>query len=331
MLPIEFVGLFLILNEVPEDFENIPFLEKIMNYPEIIDIRQSPEWLLYLEFLGWKKFTTSLGINGALKVSNLGRVIKVQRPKNITSQDIAQIEEIAQKRRISFIKIEPSLTQNLQILESAGYFPNGSPLCPPSTIFIDLTKTSQELWEDLSQSCKYSIKRAQREGAKVDFFISPSEENIAKFYKIHSATGKQKGFYVQSLADIQKKVDLFKEKAILATVSSSSGEVTGANLYLGFGETVWYMHGGTTTQGRKSKNGYELYWQSILYLKSLGYRWLDLEGVDDGRYPVFTKNWGGLSHFKEKFGGIRAEFPAPYVKLLSPWLKFLFKISPFQI
>lgn len=302
-----------------------------MNYHEITDIRQSSEWLSYLEFLGWERITTSLGANGALKISSLGRVMKVQRPKGITSQDIAEIEEIAQRRKISFIKIEPSLTQDLQVLEQAEYLPNGSPLCPPTTIFIDLTKTSQELWKDLSQSCKYSIKRAQREGAKVEFFTFPSKERVEDFYKIHSSTGKQKGFYVQSLEDIQKKVDLFKEKAILATVSNSSGEITGANLYLGFGEAIWYMHGGTTVQGRKSKNGYELYWQSILYLKSLGYSWLDLEGVDDSRYPIFTKNWGGLSHFKEKFGGIRAEFPAPYVKLLSPWLKLLFKISPFQI
>jgi len=298
---------------------------------DLTDIRQSPEWLSYLEFLGWEKIETPNGVRAALMDNKFGKAIKVQRPQRVIPQDLEEIEKVAIARKISMVKIEPSLYQDLKILEEAGYIPQGSPLSPPATIFIDLTLKPEDLWSQLSDSCKYSVRRAQRKGAKTEFFVNPSRDKVAEFYKIHASTGKQKGFYIQGEDDIQKKVELFGDKSILGTVSSEDGVVTGANLYLGFGKGVWYIHGGTTEEGRKTKNGYELYWQSFLYFKTLGYEWLDLEGVDDKRFPTFTKNWGGLSHFKERFGGIRVEFPSPYVKLFNPWLKRLSKYVNLQI
>ncbi len=298
-------------------------------YP--LDIRQSDEWAQYLEFLGWVPLKTSLGANAAMMTSKFGNVIKVQRPVRLVEGDLNELEAIAVENKVALVKIEPSLSQDLQVLTAKGYESNGSPLSPPTTIFINLGKTAEELWEDLSGSCKYSIKRAQREGVKVKFFDNPNNDLVQQFYEIHSSTGRQKKFYIQGYDDVQKKVDLYGDKAILGLSYSADGAITGGNLYLGFGEGVWYMHGGTTVDGRKTKNGYELYWQSILYLKSKGYAWFDLEGVDDKRYPAFTKNWGGLSHFKERFGGVRVEFPRTYVKIYKPLLKKLSRYFSFQI
>jgi lipid II:glycine glycyltransferase (peptidoglycan interpeptide bridge formation enzyme) len=268
--------------------------------------------------------------------SRLGNVVKVQRPKDLVKQDLEEIEQKALENKAALVKIEPDIEQDLRILEEEGYITNVSPLCPPSTIFIDLKKSEGSLYEDLSGSCKYSIRRAQREGARVEFFKNPSLEVLDKFYKIHKSTGKQKNFYIQGFDDIKRKIEVFGDQAILAMVSSSLEKdqdpvVTGANLYLGFRDGVWYMHGGTTEEGRKTKNGYELYWKSILYLKEVGYEWLDFEGVDDKRFPRFTSGWGGLSHFKEKFGGQRVEFPVPYVKFYKPLLKKLSKIMELPV
>jgi len=293
-----------------------------MKFP--LDLRQSDNWADYLRFLGWNVLTTSSGVNFATMQSKFGNVVKVQRPTKLLEEDLEEIEEIALDLKAALIKVEPSLGQDLGVLRNGGYVRNKSPLCPSATIFIDLTKSEDVLEKALSRSCRYSIRRARREGVGVEFYRKPSGEVLEKFYELHKSTGKQKSFYIQSFKDISKKVEVFGDNAILGVVSSDGG-ATGANLYLGFGEGVWYIHGGTTPEGRKNKNGYELYWQSILYLKSLGFKWLDLEGVDDKRFPNFTRNWGGLSHFKEKFGGVRVEFPPPYVKLLNPWLKRISK------
>ncbi|MBD3365984.1 peptidoglycan bridge formation glycyltransferase FemA/FemB family protein [candidate division WWE3 bacterium] len=298
--------------------------------PYPLDLRQSKEWGQYLEFLGWQIFTTSNGVRYAVMQDRLGNVVKVQRPRGVTPVDLQEIEEKAQELGSALIKVEPDLSQDLEVFKKEGYVKNMSPLCPPSTLFIDLRKSEKELYADLSGSCKYSIRRAYREGAQVEFFVNPKGEILEKFFKIHKSTGKQKSFYTQGFDDISKKVEVFGDQAVLGVVSSPLEEggdpvATGANLYLGFGKGVWYMHGGTTEEGRNTRNGYVLYWELILHLKKLGYEWLDFEGVDDKRFPSFTRNWGGLSHFKEKFGGGRVEFPAPRVKYLKPILKKLSK------
>jgi len=68
-------------------------------------------------------------------------------------------------------------------------------------------------------------------------------------------------------------------------------------------------------------------WESILYFKKIAYKYIDLEGVDDERFPSFTKNWGGFTHFKEKFGGTILKLPPPYIKYYSPILKFFTKFQ----
>jgi len=295
-----------------------------------LDLRQSDAWGEYLKFLGWNIFSTSAGVNFATMQSKFGNVVKVQRPAKLLEEDLKEIEKKALEINSALIKVEPSLKQDLDVLRNHGYIKNKSPLCPSATLFIDLTKSEDTLEKSLSRSCKYSIRRARREGVEIEFHRKPSGEILESFYKIHKSTGRQKKFYIQSFDDVSKKVEVFGDNAILG-VAFSDGTITGANLFLGFGEAAWYIHGGTTPEGRKNKNGYELCWKSILYLKGLGFKWLDLEGVDDKRFPNFTRNWGGLSHFKEKFGGIRVEFPSPYVKLINPWLKRLSKFIDLPI
>ena len=127
--------------------------------------------------------------------------------------------------------------------------------------------------------------------------------------------------------DIKKRVDIFGDRSFLVLCFNKANEIVGGKLFLGYGETVWYIFGGTSSDARKkSKAGYELMWKSILYFKELGFDYLDLEGIYDPRFPKFLNSWGGFSHFKERFGGIKVEFPVPYVKYLNPMLKIISKL-----
>ena len=118
----------------------------------------------------------------------------------------------------------------------------------------------------------------------------------------------------------------------MVCVYDKEGKLVGAKYYLGYKENVWYIFGGTSDQGRvKSKAGYELMWQSILYLKNEGYKILDLDGIFDERFPTYLDWWGGFSHFKERFGGQVIQFPVPYVKYLHPLMKLMSKFTPFNV
>src|SRR3972149_6129899 len=244
---------------------------------KVVDLRQSPGWEGFLEFLGWKVFRTkNAEIAVAVRKSPFGSVSKVQRPKNVNSTDLAEIEEICKKERVMFTKLEPSLEQDLKVLEDFGYIRSNYPLTPPSTIFIDLRQNEEKLWENLSRSAKYSINRARREAVKIETYQKPSEKVLEEFCRVAKEAAKFKGFIAPSLSDLKTKVKLFGDKSYVIFAKDASGNVTGANFYLGFDDCVWFLHGGTSSTGRKGKWGYELFWQRFLYFKGLGYKLLDL-------------------------------------------------------
>ncbi len=294
---------------------------------EIASIRQSKAWESYLKFLGWDMVTAKSGIKIAIMKTIFGTVSKVQRPKVFNAEELDEIEKICGERKCMFVKVEPGFGQDETILIDRGYRVSKFPLSPPSTMFIDLRKSEQELWREVSKSGKYSTKRAEREGCKADFIEGPSKKEIEEAYKLVKETSRRGKFYVQPVKDLLKKREIFGKNCFLGRVFDKNGELAGVKLFYGNKNTVTYMYGGTSELGRKGKSGYELMWQSIIHFKELGFQFLDLEGVDDDRFPLFTRTWGGFSYFKEKFGGTILRMPPPYIKYNSPILKFLSKIQ----
>ncbi|MFA5776164.1 MAG: hypothetical protein WC988_01255 [Patescibacteria group bacterium] len=293
---------------------------------QIVDIRQSPQWGEYLKYLGWKKHSLGDCKNIYCRGAGPLTLAKMQRPVNLNANDLKYIDQLAQENKFAFVKLEPSLEQSVDDLTSAHYKISQSPLCPPSTIFIDLQNDTVTLEKNLSHSAKYSINRAKREGGHVEFFNSPSVDLLSQVYPALKNTAIKQKFFVPSFDDLKTKIDLWGSECHIAVVKSVDNVICGTKMFLGFNGNVWFMHGGTSEEGRKTKFGYLLLWESILYLKSHGYNFLDLEGKDDKRFPSFTKTWGGFSHFKERFGGIDIQYPYPVIKYYSSVLKFLSRL-----
>jgi len=288
-----------------------------------LSLRQSDEWTKYLEFLGWKIISTKNGLKVCLMKTPLGAVSKVQRPKVFQKKDLDEIESICEKDRCMFIKIEPGFGQDEGLLKKRGYVVSRFPLTPPSTMLMELTKSEGQLWERVSKSGKYQINRAKREGNRTEFFPNPSTKQLEIFYVIAKDTAKRGRFYLQPFRDLAKKRDIFKDRCYLTEVYDEDNQLISGKVFFGAGNCATYINGGTSGEGRKGKGGYLLMWHGILYFKNLGYELIDLEGVDDDRFPLFTKNWGGFSHFKEKFGGTVLKLPPPYIKYYNPILKFM--------
>lgn len=295
------------------------------------DIRQCPNWAKYFETLGWKTYKTSGSIQIHIIKTLLGSLAKIQRPKNVTKQDLEEIDRICGENKTLFVKIELNVGQDESIFDEMGYGKSYFPLVPPSTMYIDMELTEEELWNNLSHSAKYSINRAQRENACIKIFQNPAEETLKEYYAVLKETAQKKRFYVQPFNDLKNRVEIFDNQAFLIMVYDGNGGLASAKFYQADCDEVLYVHGGTSEAGRKNKAGYELMWKSILYFKQLGYKILDLEGLDDSRFRFYTNNWGGFSHFKEKFGGEIVKFPIPRVKYFHPVFKTLARYTPLPL
>ncbi len=292
------------------------------------DIRQSDNWGKYLTSIGFKTVRTSGGVLMVIKKIWFFGLIKIQKPSPLSKEDLDEIENTAKKENYFMIKLEPFVGQDENLLTQAGYSISTTPLSVPSTMVIDLTKDEKYLWDKLSHSAKYSITRAEREGATVRFYENPTEEAFKNFYEVFAETAKKQKFYKLPYREALSRSKSFGRKSHLVLAYDKNSVLASGKLFLGNKEIVLYSLGGTTEAGRKTKIGYELLWKSILYLKGLGYSALDLEGMDDSRFKFFTSGWGGFSYFKEKFGGIVVRFPYPYVKFSSGILSKLNKLSP---
>ena len=287
-----------------------------------VNMRQSDSWGKFLERLGWRMHRTSFGANIAIHPFPFGNLVKVQRPPLLKKEDLEEIDRVCLENRAMFVKVDSNYGQDTKVLEEAGYALSVVPLSPPSTIWVSLEKPEAELWKDVSRSGKYSIKRAQRAGIKVEYYRNPSLDKLQTYYKeVLKPTGKKKKFYVPPFKQLVYMLEAFGDSSFLILGRNKDGDIVGGGFYVGNEDQVLYVHGGTTEIGRKIDAGHGVLWKSILYFKKIGYKNLDFEGKDDPRFPDFTRGWGGFSYFKEKFGGQVIEFPYPYVKFMNPLLK----------
>ncbi|MFA6981519.1 MAG: hypothetical protein WC243_00620 [Patescibacteria group bacterium] len=284
----------------------------------IRDIRQSDNWSNYLASLGWKAFKTSSGVIAEYRNTPFGKIVKIQRPVNITPKDIEEIENKLDK--LLFIKIEPYQKVNLA---TCGFTNSESPLLPPSTIYVDLELGKEELKKSMSRSARYSINKAARDGDIVDIYQNPSNDALKKFHTLLRETGRRNHFYVQPFDDLTTKRDLFNQESFLITVKDKKNNLIGGNFYLGHAGTIWALHIATGSFRKASKGGYLLVGTAIPYFKHLGYTTMDMEGVQDKRFLVFTKHWGGFTEFKSRFGGEVIEMPHPLIKIYNPLFKVL--------
>jgi lipid II:glycine glycyltransferase (peptidoglycan interpeptide bridge formation enzyme) len=290
------------------------------------DIRQSEKWGLYLKSWGWNYAKTSSGILIAYKNVKIGSVVKVQRPKNITQKDLDEIDKVCKENKALFVKMEPFYFEDTGLLEKNGYTANTNPLSPPSTFYIDLTKSEEDLWKNISESGHYSINRSRREETVMRFYQNPMVEKLEPYFKMCQETGRRNRFLIQPYHDLLAKVKVFGKDSHLILAYDKKGNLLSGKFYMCYKDMVLYSTGGTTALGRKGKAGYQLLWDSILYFKGLGYKVFDLEGRSDERFKEISRNWAGFTHFKERFGAEVIEFPYPYNKYFSSFLRVLDKI-----
>ena len=294
---------------------------------EHIDLRQSDEWSEYLKLYGIKSVKTSSGVVVRILPIGFTSALKVYRPQNLTLDDINEIKDLGKKNKAMLIKIEPSFNQDVKVFEKTGFIKVKSATISPKTIWIDLLNSEDSLWKDISVSARYSIKRAYRENVKVLIDKNPSEQVLKEFYDMAKKRADEKNYYIQGFEDLKRKVSVFKEKSYLVRAYGITGTLLSAKFYLGYEDCVWYLHGGTSDEGQKTKAGYAICWESIKYFKRVGYNILDWDGIYDERFPGLTKKWKNLTDFKMKFGGKVVVCPSPVAIYNSIIMKFFHVIG----
>jgi len=253
-------------------------------------------------------------------------VVKVQRPPEVPP--IEEIDRIAKKHRALFVKLEPFAEPNFE-LSRLGFELDPNPNLPTKTIVVNLHPTEGELWKNLSQDARQSIRKARNQQLKVDsrrYGAEDFESAQQKFHRLLTETGKRQGFWTGDYSQLRAKTTAFGKDAVIFLALAADQPIAGALVLLAE-EMAFYHHAASNQTGQKLFAPYLLTWEIFHYLKNeTPIRQLDFEGITDPRFPQ-TRRWEGFTVFKRKWGGKEVEFPAPHIKYYSPLTKILFRIT----
>jgi len=267
-----------------------------------------------------KKLTDSyqLIIHSIAKIPfKIGSLIKCPTPDQ---EVINFLKEIAKKEKLIYIKIEPAIpfeigeikhkTANrekiISLLKKNGAVA-GKTLFTPTTFWIDLTKTDEDLLKSFNSKTRYNVRLSQRRGVKIK--EDNSKRAFEKYLDLTGKTIQRQNFYAhtEKYHRLMWKVlhtDLIqlKQKPIarLLTAVYKKEIITTWILFV-WHNFLYYPYGASSTKDKNVMANNLIMWNAILYGKKNGLKIFDLWGREPGK--GFTKFKEGYNPSVIKFLG----------------------------
>lgn len=201
----------------------------------------------------------------------------------------------------------------------------GRPFFYRHTFQLDLTKTEAKLMAAMHPKTRYNIRLAQRHGIKV--IEDNSDQAYETFIKLFFTTTRRQKFYGHTPDYYRLMKDILVPAKIEHLFLAQHGQQTlAAYIFFTFKDTLYYVYGGSTREGRQFMPTYALMWQAIKFGRKLGLKkfdlWASLGPKADPRNP-----WYGFHRFKAGFGGTPIEFIGTYDLVINPPLYPVYNLA----
>lgn len=172
------------------------------------------------------------------------------------------------------------------------------------TSVIDLTQDLDMIWKNMSKSsCRYSIKRAQREGITLRV-----NENYDEFYQIYRSFAREKG--ISPLFGIGIPTPETMRKYGTLFIAEYKDEILGGHLYLEDSNNLefWLDASKRLEVDKETATliGYAsrlLHWEAIKYAKEKGIKEFDWGGLWSEEEANKDEKKKAINSFKLSFGG----------------------------
>jgi len=181
-----------------------------------------------------------------------------------------------------------------------------------ATRIIDLTESEESLLAQMHQKGRYNIRVAQKHEITVK-----QSDDIDAFYTLLGDTGTRDGFTIHPKLHYKAFLQHLRGSFLLLAFTKDSKPIAGL---LG---VIWdkkgiYYYGASSYASRALMAPYLVQWEAMRHCKTRGCKTYDLLGIaphSDQPHP-----WGGMSAFKEKFGGKIVTYPPEQQIVLRPWI-----------
>lgn len=173
------------------------------------------------------------------------------------------------------------------------------------TIALDLTKDYESIWlNDYSSKNRNMIRKAQKDGHRVEIIESPDNAQIDNFYKIYTYSMKMAeadNYYFFSKTFFSKTFSLLKPNCLLFNILNSDNELVCSSIFFQYGNYFHYHLSGRSEHASNAVNNFLLD-EAIKYAIKIGAKIFHFGG---GRS---SKSNDSLLKFKENFSKTRVPF-----------------------
>lgn len=234
----------------------------------------------------------------------LGIFLKGPEP---TKQMLYDLKQIGRENNLIFIKLEPCSLKNnkiVKLLKNNGAV-EGKTFFTPTTFWIDLTKSEDELLKSFHSKTRYNIRLAERKGVKIT--EDNSDETFDMFIELMRGTVQRQKFYAHNekyhrllWKTLHTEMIENKQKPIARLLKATyEGETLAVWELFVWKDFLYYPYGASTEKYKNLMAPNMMMWEAIRYGKQHKLKTFDLWGREEGK---------GFTKFKEGYNPQVVEF-----------------------
>lgn len=226
----------------------------------------------------------------------------------------------------SFPKIEENLSKYFKRVPPYAY--HSSYFQPKFEWFVDLTKTGEEILSGIHPKNRYNIRLAEKRGVEIEIIGQDFKKYFDDFYRLLRETAKRDNFNLHPKNYYQNIFEILTTNNAFLVLAKLNNKILTINLILLFGETAYFVFGGSSDEYKNLMAPHLSHWQGIIEAKNRGCKFYNFGGVGPStslkvnNYDQFE----GISRFKKRFGGELLEYSDSYDLILKRLWYFLYNL-----
>lgn len=268
----------------------------------------------------------------------IGMFIRGPKP---TQKMLSDLKKIGTKNKLIFIKLEPnaptrhsglgpeSISMNLDsrlrgndeysktisLLQSNNSVP-GKTLFTPTSYWIDLTKSVEDLMKSFKSKTRYNIRLANRKGVEV--VEDNSDKAFNAYIKLMRETVKRQRFYAHS-EKYHRLMWKHLRKADIAhlLVAKHKKQILTTWILFKWKDKLYYPYGAWSGKKQNLQPNSAMMWGAINFGKQNKLKTFDLWGREEGK---------GFAKFKEGFSPEVVEFLGTWDLVINKKLYYIYLI-----
>jgi lipid II:glycine glycyltransferase (peptidoglycan interpeptide bridge formation enzyme) len=224
----------------------------------------------------------------------------------LVEQVLGRLEAVARRGQALFVKIDPDVRVGTAqaeeveaLLQRRGWRPSREQIQFRSTIWVDLSRSSDELLAAMKSKWRYNTRLAVRRGVTVRYGASA---DLGLLYQLYAETAARDGFVIRPETYYQDAWGSFIEAGLAQPlIAEVAGEPVAMVIIFAFAGRAWYMYGASRATHREKMPNHLLQWEAIRWAREQGCTVYDMWGAPD----VLDESdplWG-VYRFKRGFGG----------------------------